>query len=98
MRERERLLDQAAELITGPREEAHGDAQAMASRTAALWSAYMDMPFSPADVMAMMALLKLARGIAGDASHRDHWVDALGYMALAGELTLTRTIPSIHQT
>jgi hypothetical protein len=50
--------------------------------------AYYKFPvLEPRHVAQMMELLKIARSIQGT-PHRDHFVDAAGYAALAGELVL----------
>lgn len=41
--------------------------------------------FTPSDVAAMMALMKLGR-IAGNPGHMDSWVDLAGYAACGGEI------------
>ena len=54
------------------------------SRTARLWSAYLEMPVTDYQVAACMALVKLARSM--ESSKVDTWIDAAAYMAIAGEL------------
>lgn len=58
------------------------------SATAALWSAWLaarhgiEIRLDPADVGAMMALLKMAR-LSHDPTHRDSALDAAAYATLA---------------
>jgi hypothetical protein len=79
------ILALAAKLIDGDRDEQHGDRLECHSNIASLWSAYLGVPIAPADVAALMVLLKIARTKTG--SHNpDCWVDACGYAALGGEL------------
>jgi len=85
-------LDEAAGLIGGDRARQHGDVRALHEQVAQLWTAYLEPsrdPLAPSltaiDVLAMMALLKLARAQHGD-WNRDDYVDALGYIALAGQV------------
>lgn len=42
---------------------------------------------SPADVAQMMVMLKISRSVYGDPTQQDHFVDEIGYSALAGALT-----------
>ena len=85
-------LDEAAGLIGGDRARQHGDVRLLHDHVAGLWTAYLqprrgrlDQSLDARDVLAMMALLKLARSQHG-AFNRDDWVDALGYVALAGQV------------
>lgn len=85
-------LDEAAGLIGGDRARQHGDVRALHEQVAQLWTAYLEPSRDPLaasltaiDVLAMMALLKLARAQHGD-FNRDDYVDALGYIALAGQV------------
>lgn len=62
----------------------YGDARENFERIAALWEVYcrdLGRPFAPADVAAMMALVKLSR-LAESPGHADSWVDLAGYAAL----------------
>lgn len=54
------------------------------SRTASLWSAYLEMPVEPYQVAMCMALVKIARSMEGDKV--DNIVDLLGYAAISGSL------------
>lgn len=83
-------LDAAAGLVGGDRARQHGDVRSLHEMVAALWNAYLTCEGSPVriidcDVLVMMALLKIARTRHGD-FNRDDWVDALGYVALAGQV------------
>jgi len=85
-------LDEAAGLVGGDRARQHGDVRLLNDHVAELWTAYLqprrhrlDQSLDARDVLAMMALLKLARAQHGD-YNRDDWVDALGYVALAGQV------------
>jgi hypothetical protein len=84
-------LDTAAELVGGDRAKQHGDARRLHEQVARLWREYLDdggpvrVDIDAADVLAMLALLKLARTQHGE-FNRDDWVDALGYVALAGQV------------
>jgi hypothetical protein len=82
-------LDQAKALIDGDRARTHGDAEALHSTVARLWEAYLGpgcgLAISTDQVLVMLALLKIARTQHGE-TNRDDYVDALGYIALAGRI------------
>lgn len=79
---REILAD--AQEVLGDRMDVHGNPERTLGRTADLWMAYLDRPLSATDVAVMMALLKVARA-EHNPDHRDNWVDAAAYVAMAGE-------------
>ena len=86
------ILTEAAGIVQGARNATHGDKERSFAAIADLWNAYLDnraggqeAPISPRDVASLMVLLKLARSIQGQAV-RDHFVDAAGYAAIAGEM------------
>jgi hypothetical protein len=86
--DRKDILDMARVAITGPRQEAYGDPGDHFDVVARMWAAYKGVPFSRADVAAMMILLKVARArVSPDMT--DHWVDIAGYSALGGEASCT---------
>lgn len=60
------------------RQATHGDAEDNFRQIAAYWALYKGMPFSPGDVAAMMALVKIAR-MATSPNHLDNWDDLAGY-------------------
>jgi hypothetical protein len=51
---------------------------------AAMWSAYLGMPVTGADVAAMMILFKVARIATAEKPSRDSYVDIAGYAACGG--------------
>ena len=81
------VLDEAARLVAGPRNETHGNYTTEAQRIGRLWAALLNLPepIEPRTVAAMMVALKLARATAG-AVNVDDWVDAAGYSALAAQI------------
>jgi hypothetical protein len=79
-------LETAASLVSGDRRETHGNPKSSFSRTATMWSAYLDCDISAKDVALMMALLKVTRTMAGN-HNDDDYVDGAGYMALAAEVS-----------
>ena len=81
------LLAEASCLINGERQEQYGDIYDSWERIGKLWSALLDLdePIEPSMVGIMLATMKLSR-IAGSPRHTDSYVDALAYIAGAGEL------------
>ena len=88
------FLRSAAEIVDGARNQTHGDKERSFEAIATLWGAYLSSrkdpsaALTPRDVAWMMVLVKIARSTWGDASISDHYIDAAGYSAIAGELSL----------
>lgn len=94
--QRKHILDTAAKLTGGDRDASYGSPLTNMKDTARLWDAYLlskgvfivdgdgePVLFSGEDVANMMVLLKMAR--MGASLKEDNYVDAAGYMAIAGE-------------
>ena len=79
------LLEEARNLIYGDRAETHGDAKDNFGNIAGLWSVYLGHTVTAEDVALMMTLMKIARTKSGDVN-MDDIVDAIGYLALGGEI------------
>lgn len=84
------ILAEATAIVGGARNATHGDKERSFGVIADLWNGYLDGrkapgPISSRDVAACMVLLKLARSVQGTPD-RDHFLDAAGYAAIAGEL------------
>lgn len=83
------IMQTAILAVTGDRPNAYGDAITNHEAIAALWSTYLNTKFgvaidlSAADAAQLMVLFKIARTISGDPTHVDHYVDQVGYSALA---------------
>lgn len=82
---REEILAKAKEAGTGQREQDYGRAEDSFQEIADFWKAYKNLDFSPKDVAIMMALMKIARIKTGH-DKEDSYVDACGYISLAGEV------------
>lgn len=82
---RTEILQQANDLINGPRADAYGPPQVNFRRIADLWQPIFGMQITPAQVALALTQLKVARLIQSS-DHEDSWVDAAGYIALGGEL------------
>lgn len=80
---REQLLDNARECVTGQRSQDYGNAEDNFGTIASLWGAYLDKTISCEDVAALMVLMKIARIKGG--STDDSWVDVAGYAACGAE-------------
>ena len=90
------VIDEARQIIHGARQSSHGAPERSFEAIAGLWNAYLGtladrngvtfLPLKPYQVADLMELLKIARGVAGDPTHRDHYVDRIGYAALSHEL------------
>ena len=87
------LIERAGELVGGDRATTHGDKHRNFANIAALWNAYLQPKqgalIDARDVGHMMALLKIARTQSG-AINDDDSIDAIGYIACAGEIASTR--------
>ena len=70
------------------RNATHGDAKDNLRRTGMLLSAYLEMPIHDYQVAVIMQLVKISR-TQESPYVLDHWVDLLGYGALAAELALS---------
>lgn len=81
------ILKTADALITGDRADAYGNPDAMFEQIGRLWAAYDGHNVSAVDAAIKMALMKIARMQMG-ATDMDSYVDACGYIALAGEMAL----------
>lgn len=80
------ILEEAGEIVSGPRRKAYGHPKPNHDRIALFWSAYLkakyenDFDLDAIDVVLMMDAVKTARLIESP-DHRDSWVDKVGYSA-----------------
>jgi hypothetical protein len=82
---REQILARAAELINGERQDNYGPPEESMQTICNLWNSYLRQQcLDPVDVANMLALLKIARLSKGP--HEDSFIDACGYLAIAGEI------------
>lgn len=54
------------------------------SRTASLWSAYLEVPVRPDQVAMCLALVKVARSM--ETGKVDNFIDGAAYFAISGQL------------
>jgi hypothetical protein len=84
-----KICTQAAELVSGDREQQHGDKKENHENIARLWNAYactiQPGYLTALDVANMMELLKIARRKTGE-HNDDDYIDAAGYAGVAGEI------------
>jgi len=83
---RDEILEQAHQLINGPRSKDYGDAFHNFSRIAQGWNiiiANTEGPLTAKHVALMMDWVKTAR-LLETIDHADSWVDKVGYSALGG--------------
>lgn len=76
----ESVLDEAARIIAGNRENDYGPAERNLGRIADMWSAYLGTTIDARDVAWMMVQLKASRDRHN--RKRDNLVDGAGYLGL----------------
>ena len=76
----------ASEIINGDRARAHGQIERSFTMMAASWTAFLGVDITVPQVAQGMLLIKVGRQKPGAATIADHYIDAAGYSALAGEL------------
>jgi len=87
--DRKQILAEAEQCICRNREHEYGKPESNLALIADFWNDYignrMEGNLHAEDVAVMMALLKVAR-IATGTFKADSYIDAVGYLALAGEM------------
>jgi|TARA_R100001530_G_C4303661_1_gene151161 hypothetical protein len=97
------VLDKAKNLLSEDRAKTHGNKIINHENIARLWTAYFQNKYKlnfiilPEDVASLMTLLKLARTQAGN-FNLDDYIDAAGYVAIAGEIAQGRHNQRISAT
>ena len=92
---KEEILKKARDLVTGDRNETHGDAFQNHAEIAEFWNIYLDKKLQPMasitaeDVALMMVLMKISRNTQGKKNNLDNFIDMCGYSAIAGEINDT---------
>lgn len=76
------VLSEAGAIVYGDREATHGEPGRNLAAIAAMWGPIFGTAVEPQQVVLAMIALKVARAI-NNPAHRDHWVDIVGYVALA---------------
>lgn len=86
------VIDEAANQVLNVKGSQHGDVEDSFGTIASFWSVWLSarnriqVDVSPYDVAEMMTLLKKGRKIHGNTTVRDHFVDDVGYVAIAASL------------
>jgi len=75
------VLEEAAALVDGSRQDAYGHPRDNYRRLAAMWSAYLGIEITPVQAVDMMIAVKLSRQ--ANAPKRDNLVDIAGYARVA---------------
>lgn len=89
---RGQILEVAAKCICGDRDERYGSPRGSFAEIAMRWSHYLTerngvlIGINEHDVAIMMAEFKIARIMTSKGKSEDSYVDACGYLAIAGEL------------
>ena len=92
---KEEILKKAKDLISGDRNDTHGDAFQNHAEIAEFWNIFLDKKLQPMasitaeDVALMMVLLKISRNTQGKKNNMDNFIDMCGYAAIAGEINDT---------
>ena len=92
---KEEILKKARDLITGDRNDTHGDAFQNHAEIAEFWNIFLDKKLQPMasitaeDVALMMVLMKISRNTQGKKNNLDNFIDMCGYAAIAGEINDT---------
>jgi len=91
---REHVLDEAKKCVLQDRNSTYGKPEDNFRRIAELWTAYLNIrpkdvgaPITPTDVAQMMGLMKIAR-LAHNPTHKDSWIDLIGYAACGAGIEL----------
>lgn len=86
---RDKILEDAKNLINGDRAKDYGDAFEMHRRIAAGWSEILRVNVTAHQVALCMSWLKISR-LVETPSHYDSFVDLVAYGALAGEIEMVQ--------
>lgn len=81
------FLAEASCLLTDNRQETYGSFYDNHERIAVMWSEFLDLDekLTAQQVAICMALVKISR-LASNSTHTDNYIDAIAYIAGAGEL------------
>lgn len=88
MTPRREILNEAADLIDGDRNDVYGDPIEDFSRIARYWSILFGVEVTPEQVAQAMILMKVSRLEVGVAK-RDTWVDIAGYAGCGWDVVMS---------
>ncbi len=98
---RENVLDEAKKCVLHDRNSTYGKPEDNFNRIAILWDAYDKIrkpgPETPTDVAIKMTLMKIAR-LAHNTTHKDSWVDGIGYLACGAGIELAEKLKGFVTT
>lgn len=80
-----KLLQEAATIVSGSRNDTHGSYMANFEMIAKMWSTYLGRDVTPLDVTQMMIMVKISRAKCGGPT-KDHFLDEAGYAGIAGAI------------
>jgi hypothetical protein len=83
---RQKMLEEAADIISGQRDAQYGGPEDNFGRIAKIWSVILGIDISTEDVAMMMVGLKVARFANNSGFQADTWVDIAGYAACGYEV------------
>jgi hypothetical protein len=83
---RQRMLDEAGEIISGARDVQYGGPEDNFTRISKIWSVIFGFEVTPEDVAMAMVGLKVARYASKSGFQPDTWVDIAGYAACGYEV------------
>ena len=89
---KEEILKKAKDLISGDRNDTHGDAFQNHAEIAEFWNIFLDKKLQPMasisaeDIALMMVLMRISRNNQGKKNNLDNFIDMCGYAAIAGEI------------
>ena len=83
-RKADAILDEAKATINGPRQDDYGSAAESFQALSEMWTTFLGVKVTPDQTCVMLALLKAVRLRHGP--HKDSYLDAAAYMALAYEV------------
>jgi len=87
-----KCLDNAKELINGPRRAAYGPVEESFNRVALMWTAILQKEITPHQVALMMVAFKISRE--ANSHKQDNLDDIAGYTALLEELYASDPVQS----
>jgi hypothetical protein len=88
---RQQMLEEAADIISGQRDEQYGGPEDNFGRIAKIWSVILGIEISTEDVAMLMVGLKVARYANKSGFQGDTWVDIAGYAACGYEVGIKDT-------
>lgn len=91
---RDEIVKTASELMNGDRAKDYGPARKNHEDIAVGWSVILGAPVNAHQVARCMAWLKIARLSKTD-THIDSYIDAVAYIALAGEIATEKEADNI---